>query len=63
MPFIQIEMLTGRTIEQKRAMVKQVTEALASTIDCKPERVKIIIREISKENVANGGVLILDRQD
>jgi len=60
MPVVQIEMLTGRTLEQKRAMAKKVTEALTETINCKPEKVKIIIREIAKENLADGGVLHID---
>lgn len=61
MPIVQIEMLAGRTIEQKRAMVKEVTEALVRTINCKPEAVKIIIRDAEKHNIADGGVLKCDQ--
>ncbi len=62
MPVVQIEMLPGRNLEQKRAMVKRVTEALVETINCKPERVKIIIREVAKEHLADSGVLYLDQE-
>ncbi len=62
MPIVQIEMLEGRNLEQKRAMVKKVTEALVETVNCKPERVKIVIREAKKEHLADGsGVLEVDR--
>ena len=61
MPTITMEIYPGRTIEQKRAMVKKVTEALVETISCKPEAVKIISREISKENIADNGVLHCDK--
>ena len=61
MPTITMEIYPGRTIEQKRAMVKKVTEALVETISCKPEAVKIIIREILKENIADNGVLHCDK--
>lgn len=50
MPIVQIEMLSGRSLEQKRAMVKEITESLVKTINCKPEAVRIIIREMEKEN-------------
>ncbi|MBZ4653013.1 MAG: 4-oxalocrotonate tautomerase family enzyme [Peptococcaceae bacterium] len=61
MPVVQIEMIGGRTIEQKRAMVKEVTDALVRTINCKPEAVKIIIRDMEKHNIADGGVLKCDQ--
>jgi len=61
MPVVQIEMFAGRTLEQKRAMAKDVTEALTKTINCKPEDVKIIIRELSRENLAEGGALFIDK--
>ena len=61
MPTVTMEIYPGRTIEQKRAMVKKVTEALVETINCKPEAVKIIIREVSKENISDNGVLHCDK--
>ncbi len=60
MPIIQVEMLKGRTVEQKRAMVEKVTEAVAETANCPRDAVKIIIREMESENFAQGGVLKCD---
>lgn len=59
MPILQIEILP-RTLEQKRAMVKEITEALVRTINCKPEAVRIIIREMEKENYAIADKLAVD---
>jgi 4-oxalocrotonate tautomerase len=61
MPVVQVEMFAGRTLEQKRAMVKEVTEVFVKTINCKAEDVKIIIRELSRENLAEGGSLFIDK--
>lgn len=61
MPVVQVEMFAGRTLEQKRAMVKEMTEAFVKTINCKAEDVKIIIRELSRENLAEGGSLFIDK--
>ncbi len=62
MPIIQVEMLKGRTVEQKRAMVEKVTEAVAETANCPRDAVKIIIREMEYENFAQGGVLKCDEK-
>lgn len=61
MPLLQIEILKGRTVEQKRAMAKEVTEAVVRNLNCRPEVVKIIIREIEGEHLADGGVLHCDK--
>lgn len=60
MPILQVEMLKGRTVEQKRNMVKKVTEAVTETLDCPKEAVRIIIREMEFENFAKAGVLRCD---
>lgn len=62
MPILQIELLKGRTLEQKRAMVKKVTEAITETLNCPKEAVRIIIREMDKENFARAGTLVIDEK-
>jgi 4-oxalocrotonate tautomerase len=61
MPTIQIDMIEGRTIEQKRAMVKKVTEAVVESIACPPEAVHIIVRENPKALLAQAGKLLSDK--
>lgn len=60
MPVVQIEMIKGRTLQQKREMVQQVTDVLVDTIQCKRDAVTIVIREIDKDNLAKAGVLHSD---
>lgn len=62
MPIVQIELLEGRTIEQKRALVKEVTDAICKTLNAKPEAVRIILRDMKFENFANAGVLRSDQK-
>lgn len=61
MPIINIKMLEGRTIEQKRELVKKVTEAVAQTTGTPAERVSIIIEEMPKHHYASGGILTSDK--
>lgn len=62
MPIIQVEMLKGRTIEQKRELAKEITEAVSRTASCPKEAVRIIIREMDFENYSEGGVLRCDKK-
>lgn len=61
MPIVQIDFLKGRTLEQKRALAKKVTEAIVETANCPAEAVKIIIREMPPEHLSEGGVLRCDK--
>ena len=60
MPILQVELLKGRTMEQKREMVRKVTDAITETLNCPKEVVSIIIREMELENFAKAGVLKID---
>src|SRR5581483_1534881 len=62
MPHVQITMLTGRTIEQKRRIVQRLTELLCEELQAKPEAVVITLVEVPRENYARGGVLKADRK-
>lgn len=60
MPHVQITMLAGRTLEQKRRVVKRVTDLLSQELEVKPEAVVITLIEVPRENYARGGVLKSD---
>lgn len=62
MPIVQIHLIEGRSVEQKRAMVQKVTAAICETANVTPEHVKIIISDMAKHDYAIGGVLKLDEQ-
>ena len=62
MPILQMEILKGRTMEQKRAMAKKVTDAITETLNCPKDAVRIIIREMETENFAHAGVLRVDNK-
>jgi 4-oxalocrotonate tautomerase len=56
MPIVQISMLPGRTREQKRAMIKAVTEAIVRTANAPAQTVRVIITEVPPEHWAVGGL-------
>jgi len=62
MPIIRVEMLSGRTREQKRELVKELTVAFNRTCGARPEDVTIVIADVEKENWATAGKLVADKQ-
>lgn len=61
MPFINVKMLSGRTTEQKRALVEALTSAIVDTCEADKEGTTVVIEEYEREHWAKGGVLIADR--
>ncbi|MBO0427688.1 4-oxalocrotonate tautomerase [Vagococcus fluvialis] len=55
MPIVHIELLEGRTQEQKNEMVKEVTEAIVKTTGANRDAVHIVINDMEKGNYAVGG--------
>ena len=62
MPMVQITMLAGRTVEQKRKLAQRITDALVEEAAAKREAVVVAIHEVSKESYASGGVLMIDKK-
>ncbi|MFH1671822.1 MAG: tautomerase family protein [Pseudomonadota bacterium] len=60
MPTIIVEADEGRTIEQKRGLVKDVTEAVCKNFNVPPQAVTILIHEQKKENRGKDGKLAVD---
>lgn len=57
MPTIRVEMFEGRTPEQKKNLVKALTQATVDTLGSKPETVNVILFDVKKTEWAVGGVL------
>ncbi len=60
MPLVTVKAIEGRTIEQKRGLVKDITEAVIKNFNVGPEAVTVVIRENSRENFAKAGKLSID---
>jgi 4-oxalocrotonate tautomerase len=61
MPEIYVHIVEGRTKEQKRAVVQEITQAIVTHLRVEPANVMVQIIESSPDNKAKGGVLFSDR--
>ena len=57
MPQIYVHAFEGRTLAQKRNMVREVTDAVVRTLNVPADSVTIQIVECSREAMSRGGVL------
>ena len=55
MPFVQITMLEGRTVEQKHDLIRRLTDATAEALGSDPGRVRVVIYEVSSDSWGVGG--------
>ncbi len=61
MPEIYVYALEGRTVDQKRSLVKDITDAVVRNFKVAPDAVMVQIMESPKDSKAKGGVLFSDQ--
>ena len=57
MPNITVELLAGRSVEQRRAFAQAVAESAVEILGARLQDVRMVFTEITADVVANGGVL------
>jgi len=60
MPTIVVEADEGRTVEQKRGLVRDITDAVCKNFKVPAEAVTVLIHEGKKENRGKAGKLAID---
>lgn len=60
MPIIRVEMVAGRSLEQKRALAAALTRETARIVGTSPASIMVVIDEVAKDNWAVGGQLLAD---
>ncbi|MDT1958618.1 4-oxalocrotonate tautomerase [Carnobacterium divergens] len=56
MPFVHIELIEGRSKEQKENLVKEVTEAVVRNTGAAGENVHVILQEMKASDYAKNGI-------
>ncbi|MBL4672961.1 MAG: 2-hydroxymuconate tautomerase family protein [Arenicella sp.] len=54
MPIIQVNMIEGRTDEQKEALIAAIATAVIETLDAPEESVRVMIQEYEKRHFGIG---------
>jgi 4-oxalocrotonate tautomerase len=62
MPLVNIHMAAGRTLEQKRAVMSAITDAIVEHLGVAPESVRVWIDEFPATDYMTGGELLADKR-
>lgn len=62
MPVVTVQLFPGRSIEQKRALVAAITEAMVEHAAARPDALHVILQEVEPENWGLAGALGIDRE-
>lgn len=57
MPTYHIEMFEGRSVEQKKKLVQEITRVTVEVLGGSPDSIDILITEVKRENWATAGKL------
>ena len=57
MPEVYVHAIEGRSKDQKRALIKDITEAVVKNYKVQPEAVVVTMVESEKQDKMKGGVL------
>ncbi|WP_251454174.1 4-oxalocrotonate tautomerase [Veillonella intestinalis] len=57
MPIIRVELVEGRTFEQKKELGEVITKATAEIIKVPKEAVKVIFTDMKADNFMEAGVM------
>ncbi|MBN1630330.1 MAG: tautomerase family protein [Thermoleophilia bacterium] len=61
MPLVIVKMLEGRSVEQKRRLVKELTNVIVKFTGVTEDQVDVILEDHARENWAKAGTLFYDK--
>lgn len=62
MPIVKINLVAGRTQEQLRGIVRDVTNAVVKNTGCQDSDVHVILNEMQPDHYSVGGILKSDEK-
>ncbi|AXF56780.1 2-hydroxymuconate tautomerase [Salicibibacter kimchii] len=63
MPFIQINILEGRSAEKKEQLIKEITATASEVMDSPVQNVRVLINELKPEHWGIAGESVKGRRD
>lgn len=63
MPVVTVQMRKGRSKDAKKKLLRQVTDAVANSIEIDASRVRVLIHEVDDHHFSVGGVSYEDQEN
>jgi 4-oxalocrotonate tautomerase len=62
MPHVEVTLVKGRSVEQKRKAAERITQIIVEDIGARREDTTVAFIEVERESFAHGGQLVIDRK-
>ena len=62
MPLVEMTLVEGRTPQQIRALIHELTAAVVRSLEVPQQSVRVVVREVPKTHWAAGDVTIAERE-
>ena len=62
MPIVNIQLIEGRSDEQKEKLIQKVTDACVESIDCTPESVRILLSDVATQHFGVAGESVASKR-
>jgi 4-oxalocrotonate tautomerase len=62
MPHVEITLIKGRSVEQKRKTAERITQVVMEELNAKQEDTTVAFLEVEKDCFSHGGRLVIDRK-
>ncbi|MFD1659077.1 2-hydroxymuconate tautomerase [Streptomyces caeni] len=62
MPLVEITLIEGRTPQQLRTLISELTDAVVRAVGAPKQNVRVVVREVPKTHFAAGDVTIAERE-
>lgn len=62
MPHVEVTLVKGRSVEQKRKAAEKLTQVIVEELNANREDTTVAFHEVDKESFAHGGTLVVDRK-
>ena len=60
MPHVTVQLLAGRTVDQKRACADAITQAIVAHLNTSADHTSVVFQEVERQDWASGGTLMSD---
>ena len=60
MPHVTVQLLAGRTVDQKRACAEAITQAIVEHLNTTSAGTSVVFQEVQRDDWASGGKLMSD---
>lgn len=58
MPVVIIKMSKGKTVEQKKILIREFTRTITDTLGVEPAMVTVLIEELDRDNIGKSGKML-----